>query len=164
VGGRTLEAETLSDMLDEKLSRRAVKDIQSGYKDPDRFDKWLTVLQARVPYDDQIVLPAGEGLNIVRSGGELVIRCDCGHDFCAHDQNWKMDAVLNVRADDESMREVYPAMAHADTDWMELREYFCPACARQLEVEAVPPGFPVIHEFLPDVKGFYEGWLGREVP
>jgi len=92
------------------------------------------------------------------------LRCDCGHDFCAHDRNWKLDAVLNVRADDESMREVYPAMAHADTEWMELREYFCPSCGRQLEVEAVPPGFPVVHEFLPDVKGFYEGWLGREVP
>ena len=34
-------AETLGDLLDEKLSRRAVKDIQSGYKDPDRFDKWI---------------------------------------------------------------------------------------------------------------------------
>src|SRR3954471_3768858 len=168
--GRSLEQDTLSDMLDEKLPRRAVKDIQSGYKDPDRFDKWIAVLQQRAPFEDPVVLPVGEGLNIVRAGedspspGELVIRCDCGHDFCAHDGNWKMEAVLNVRADDESMREVYPAMAHADTDWMELREYFCPSCARQLEVEAVPPGFPVIHEFLPDVKGFYEGWLGREVP
>jgi N-methylhydantoinase B len=162
--GRAMEQSTLADMLDEKLSRRAVKDIQSGYKDPGRFANWLAVLQERVPYDDPIVLPAGEGLNIVRSGGELVIRCDCGHDFCPHDRNWKLDAVLNVRADDESMREVYPAMAHADTEWMELREYFCPSCGRQLEVEAVPPGFPVVHEFLPDVKGFYEGWLGRELP
>jgi acetone carboxylase gamma subunit len=164
LGGRSLEQDTLADMLDEKLSRRAVKAIQSGFKDPDRFDKWVAVLQQHVPYDDPIVLPAGEGLNIVRSGEDLVIRCDCGHDFCAHDRNWKMEAVLNVRADDESMREVYPAMAHADPDWMELREYFCPSCGRQLEVEAVPPGFPVVHEFLPDVKGFYEGWLGRPLP
>jgi acetone carboxylase gamma subunit len=34
----------------------------------------------------------------------------------------------------------------------------------ELEVEAVPPGYPVLHEFLPDIEGFYRGWLGREVP
>ena len=39
--------ETLAAMLDEKLTRREVKDIQSGYKDPDRFEKWLAVLQER---------------------------------------------------------------------------------------------------------------------
>ena len=162
--GSGLEEGTLSDLLDEKLSRRAVKDIQSGYKDADRFDKWLAVLQARVPYDEPIVLPLGEGLNIVRAGSELLIRCDCGHDFCAHDANWKLDAVVHIRDTDESMREVYPAMAHADPEWTELRELLCPSCARQLEVEAAPPGFPLVHDFLPDVKGFYEGWLGRELP
>ena len=162
--GRSLEKDTLRDMLDEKLSRRTVKDIQSGYKDPDRFDKWVAILQERVPYDEPIVLPVGEALNVVRAGRELVIRCDCGHDLCRHDQNWKLDAVVFVRDSDELMQEVYPHMGHADTDWMELREYYCPACARQLEVEAVPPGYPVVHEFLPDVEGFYEGWLGRELP
>ena len=41
--------------------RRAVKDIQSGIKDPDRFDQWIELLQERVAYDDPIVLPYGEG-------------------------------------------------------------------------------------------------------
>jgi acetone carboxylase gamma subunit len=54
-GGATLDRETLAAMLDEKLSRREVKDIQSGYKDPDRFEKWVTVLQERVPYDEPIL-------------------------------------------------------------------------------------------------------------
>jgi acetone carboxylase gamma subunit len=62
------------------------------------------------------------------------------------------------------MREIYPRFAHSDPDWMQLREFFCPSCARLLEVEAVPPGYPVIHDFLPDVEGFYTGWLGRELP
>jgi acetone carboxylase gamma subunit len=152
--------------LDEKLPRRQVKDIQSGYKDPDRFDKWVAVLQERVPYHDPIVLPCGEGLNIVRrkGDGELVIRCDCGHDFCSHTGNWKMEAVVYVRDTDEAMQEVFPRMGHADPQWSVLREYYCPSCARQLEVEAVPPGYPVVHEFLPDVEGFYRGWLGRELP
>ncbi|MGI8631881.1 MAG: hydantoinase B/oxoprolinase family protein [Solirubrobacterales bacterium] len=164
--GKPMEDETLEAMLDERLDRRTVKDIQSGYKDPGRFDVWVRVLQGRVDWDDPIVLPVGEGLNIVRRSGdgELVIRCDCGHDFCAHDENWKMSAALIVRDDIASLREIYPANAHCDPEWMELREFICPGCARLLETEAVIPGYPVVHEFLPDVEGFYRGWLGRELP
>jgi acetone carboxylase, alpha subunit len=177
-GGGTLDRETLEALLDEKLTRREVKDIQSGYKDPDRFEKWLGVLQERVSYDDPIVLPMGEGLNAVRgSTGDpaapgreaeeaagLTVRCDCGHDFCPPNRNWRMEALVFVRDDAETMGEIYPGFAGPDTDWSELREFYCPSCARQLEVEAVPPGYPVLHEFLPDIEGFYRGWLGREIP
>ncbi|MBS1843299.1 MAG: hydantoinase B/oxoprolinase family protein [Actinobacteria bacterium] len=158
--------ETLRELLDEKLPRHSVKDIQSAFKDFDRFDKWVTLLQERVPYDDKIVLPVGESLNVVRrsSDKELVIRCDCGHDFCGADENWKLDANVFTRDTEELMLEVYAKMSHADPEWMELREYYCPNCAKQLEVEAVPPGFPVVHEFLPDIEGFYEKWLQREMP
>jgi N-methylhydantoinase B/oxoprolinase/acetone carboxylase alpha subunit/acetone carboxylase gamma subunit len=158
--------ELLGDLLDEKLTRRAVKDIQSGMKDPDRFDLWVQVLQDRVSYDDQIVLPFGEGLNIVRrkSDGELVIRTDAGHDFCRWDENWKMHAPVFIRDTDELYEEIYPKLAYPEGDWMELREYYCPISGRLLETEAVPPGYPVQHEYLPDLEGFYKGWLGREVP
>lgn len=161
-----LDRDELAALLDEKLARKEVRDIQSSYKDPDRFDKWVELLQQRVPYEDPIVLPVGEGLNAVRrqSDGELVVRCDCGHDFCPPDRDWKMEAAVYVRDTVEAMREVYPQMAHCDPEWMELREFYCPGCARQLEVECAPPGFPVVHEFLPDIEGFYRGWLRREVP
>jgi len=166
VAGGQLDADTLEALVDERLARGEIKAIQSAYKDASRFDTWLAVLQARAGYDDRIVLPVGEALNIVRRAGdgELVIRCDCGHDFCAHDRNWKMEAVIRRRVDEASMREIYPRFAHADPEWMELREFLCPSCARLLEVEAVPPGYPVVHDFLPDVEGFYRGWLGRELP
>jgi len=68
----------------------------------------------QVMYAESMVLPLGEGLNVVRGGAGLGVRCDCGHDFCASDRNWKMHAV--------------------------------------------------VHEFLPDIEGFYRGWRGREVP
>lgn len=158
--------ETLADLLDEKLSRRAVKDIQSGIKDPDRFDKWLELLQERVDYDDPIVLPYGEGMHVVRrrSDGELVIRTDAGADLCRWDENWKMHVPIFVRDSDELYQEVYPELGHPDGDWQELREYYCPLSGRLLETEAVPPGYPVMHEYLPDIEGFYEGWLKREIP
>jgi acetone carboxylase gamma subunit len=166
VSGGRLDRDTLAALVDETLTRREVKDIQSGYKDPDRFDKWLSVLQERVTYQDPIVLPAGEGLNIVRrsSDGELVYRCDCGHDFCVHNRNWKMDALVYVRDSEEAILEVYPKMAGPDPELQQIREYYCPGCARQLEVEALQPGYPVVHEFLPDIEGFYSGWLGRDIP
>ena len=158
--------ETLADLLDEKLSRRAVKDIQSSIKDPDRFEKWLEVLQERVDYDDRIVLPYGEGMNIVRraADGELVIRTDAGADLCRWDQNWKMHAPMFVRDSDELYREIYPELGHPEGEWQELREFYCPLSGRLLETEAVPPGYPVMHEYLPDIEGFYKGWLGRDIP
>jgi N-methylhydantoinase B/oxoprolinase/acetone carboxylase alpha subunit/acetone carboxylase gamma subunit len=161
-----MNRETLADLLDEKLSRRAVKDIQTGIKDPDRFDTWVALLQERAAYDDPIVLPFGEGMNIVRrrSDGELVIRTDAGADLCRWDENWKMHVPMLVRDTDELYGEVYPRLGHPDGAWQELREYYCPVSGRLLETEAVPPGYPVIHEYLPDIEGFYRGWLGREVP
>jgi acetone carboxylase gamma subunit len=158
--------ETLADLLDEKLSRRAIKDIQSGIKDPDRFDTWVALLQERVDYDDPIVLPYGEGINIVRrrTDGELVIRTDAGADLCRWDQNWKLHVPMFVRDTDELYREIYPELGHPEGAWQELREYYCPLSGRLLETEAVPPGYPAQHEYLPDLHGFYAGWLGRELP
>jgi acetone carboxylase gamma subunit len=62
------------------------------------------------------------------------------------------------------MQEVYPKLGHPDPAWQELREYYCPISGHLLETEAVPPGYPAVHEYLPDLQGFYEGWLGRAVP
>ena len=142
---RALDEETLAGAARrERLTRREVKEIQSGYKDADRFEKWLSVLQRGVAYEDPIVLPAGEGLNIVSAAAtaSIVYRCDCGQDFCAHDRNWKMDASCYVRESEEAMLEVYPKMAGPDPLLQQIREYYCPSCARQLEVEALPPGLP----------------------
>src|SRR5262249_16767594 len=96
--GGTLDQETLPALFEERLTRREIKESQTGYKDPDRFEKWLSVLQRSVSYEDPIVLPAGEGLNIVKRFGDgaLVYRCDCGADFSPHDRNWKMETVVHV--------------------------------------------------------------------
>lgn len=162
----TMTKELLADLLDEKLSRRTLHDIQSSHKDPGRFDLWVELLQERASYDDPIVLPFGEGLNIVRrrSDGELVIRTDAGHDFCRWDQNWKMHAPIFVRDTDALYQEMYPRLAHPDGRWMELREYYCPISGHLLETEAVTPGYPVLHDYLPDLEGFYRGWLKRPLP
>jgi acetone carboxylase gamma subunit len=177
-----LDKDTLRDLVDEKLPRGQVRAIQSGYKDADRFDKYLAILQERVPWDDRIVLPYGEHLFIVRpsagkpadgsaegtsaaaASGEYLVKCDCGHEFCDYRENWKLEALINVRETVEELREIYPEKMHGDPDWNVLREYFCPGCKTLLEVEAVPPGYPPVHDFVPDLEGFYEDWLGRPLP
>jgi acetone carboxylase gamma subunit len=45
-----------------------------------------------------------------------------------------------------------------------LREFFCPGCKTLLEVDAAPPGYPISHDFLPDLEGFYREWLGASCP
>ena len=160
-----LDKDTLRDLVDEKLPRAQVRAIQSGYKDTDRFDKYIALLQERVEWDDPIVLPFGEHLYVVaKPGGSYVIKCDCGNEFCEHTDNWKLEALINVRDSDEALREIYPEKMHGDPAWNVLREYFCPGCHAQLEVEAVPPGYPPVHDFVPDLRGFYEEWLGRPLP
>ena len=37
-----------------------------------------------------------------------------------------------------------------DPDWMILREYICPKCEVMLEKATVPPGYPIILNFLPN--------------
>jgi acetone carboxylase gamma subunit len=160
-----LDAQTLADLVDEKLPRGQVRSIQSAFKDPGRFDAYVELLQSRVPWDDPIVLPFGDHLFIVAKGaGEYVVKCDCGHEFCSHEDNWKLEALIAVRDSAESLQEIYPEKMHGDPAWNHLREYFCPGCRTQLEVEAVPRGYPVIHDFVPDLEGFYEEWLGRPLP
>jgi len=174
-----LDKDTLRDLVDEKLPRGQVRAIQSGFKDADRFDKYVSILQERVPWDETIVLPFGEHLYIVRSGGKppdrsaegatssapsYVVKCDCGHEFCDYRDNWKLDALINVRETVEELREIYPDKMHGDPAWNVLREYFCPGCKTLLEVEAVPPGYPPVHDFVPDLEGFYGEWLGRPLP
>jgi acetone carboxylase gamma subunit len=160
-----LDPETLRDLVDERLPRSQVRAIQSSYKDPDRFDQYVALLQERVEWDERIVLPFGEHLYIVSKGdGSYVVKCDCGNEFCDYRENWKLEALINVRDDAESLQEIYPEKMAGDPEWNHLREYFCPGCRTLLEVEAVPPGYPVIHDFLPDLEGFYGEWLGREAP
>ena len=69
-----------------------------------------------------------------------------------------------MRETEEQLREVYPEKMSGDSRWNHLREYYCPGCKTLLEVEAVPPGYPVVHDFVPDLEGFYREWLGRELP
>lgn len=156
---------TIEELIDGTLDWNSVKNMMSDHKDPERMDTYVSILQERVPWDDPIILPMGLHLYIVsKENGQRMVKCNCGHEFCDYKDNWKLHARIYVRDTVEKMNEIYPKLMGPDPEWQVLREYYCPGCAAQLEVEAVPPWYPVIKEFDPDIDTFYNDWLGKPVP
>jgi len=160
----TLDRAGLADLLDGRLPWQQLKGVMSGTKDPARFDLYPQVLQERASFEDTILLPLAEHLFVVARNGQRVVICDCGHEFGPLDRNWKHAARILVRDSEALLEEIYDTYHRCDPNWMELREYYCPGCWSLLEVEAVPPGYPVLFDFKPDIDAFYESFLGRPAP
>ncbi len=156
------DRQTIADLLDGRLGWSELHEIMSSYKDPDRFDKYVEVLQARAPWPERILLPLGPHLYIVRrSDGAIVTKSTSGFEFGDYRRNWKLAARMFVRDTDATYGEIYPRLSHAHPQWMELREFYDPIDGTLLWVDAVPPGYPIVHNFQPDLEGFYRKWLGR---
>lgn len=161
----TYTKDWIADLVDGRLPWQLTKQMMSDFKDADRFDKFVAVLQDRVPWPERILLPIGEHLYIVRKAdGAIVTKSASGCEFGDYRANWKLKALIYVRNTRESLEEIYPGHRKCDPAWMEVREYYDPLDGTMLEVEAVTPAYPIVHDFLPDLEGFYRDWLGREVP
>lgn len=155
----------MNELIDGTLEFYQLKEMMSSHKDPERFEIYREVLQERVSWDDPILLPYGLHLYIVqKSNGDRIVKCDCGHEFCNYKENWKLHARIFVRDTEEKMNEIYPKLMSPDPEWQVIREYYCPNCAVQLEVEAVPPWYPIILDFEPDIDTFYKEWIKRPMP
>lgn len=152
----TYTKETIKDLIDGKLPWQTLKNIMSSDKDPDRFEKYLEILQERVSWDETILVPIAEHLYIVQNGDDRIVKCECGHEFGDYRVNWKFEALIYVRDTEEKLGEVFEDLHKPDPEWSVIREYYCPGCGAQLEVEAVPPGYPILFDFLPNIDGFYD--------
>ncbi len=151
-------------LIDGKLPWTRVQEIMKAAKDSDRFQKWVQILQSRVTWNEQILLPLTTNLFIVQQGDDRAVKCRCGQNFGDYRVNWKLNALIYVRDDSEKLNEVYRGREQPDPEWVQIREYYCPGCGSQLEVEAVPRGTPPDFEFLPDLDTFYREWLGKPLP
>ena len=152
----TYTKETISDLKDGKLSWHVLKGIMSSEKDEDRFEKYLDILQDRIGWEEKILVPIAEHLFVVSKGNDRIVKCECGHEFGDYRVNWKLKALIYVRDTEEKLDEIFEGLHKPDKRWNVIREYYCPGCAAQLEVEAVPPGYPILFDFLPDIDGFYD--------
>ena len=160
-------------LVDGRLPWPRVQEIMKDAKDAGRFAQWLDILQRRVSWQERILLPIGPNLFIVqkaerakgarksgRESASRVVKCRCGHEFGDYRVNWKLSALVFVRDTPKKLAEVYRGMEQPDPAWIQLREYTCPGCGTQLEVEALPRGCPPDFEVLPDLDTFYREWLG----
>lgn len=154
----------LKDLYEGKLPWEKVMEIMSRPKDDDRFEKYIEILQEKVPWPERILLPIGEHLYIVQKGKERIVKCDCGHEFGDYRRNWKLSALILVRDTREKLGEIYPGTKCPDPALCEVREFICPGCGTLLKVESVPVGYPIIFDFLPDLDAFYRDWLGKPLP
>jgi acetone carboxylase gamma subunit len=157
----SVSKQDLKDLIEGRLPWPKTKEIVSRPKDDDRFQAVLEILQERVAWPERILLPLSEHLYVVEKDGQRIVKCDCGHEFGDWRRNWKLEALILARDDEESLEEVFPGLRRPDPRLCEVREYICPACAVLLKVESVPVGYPVIFDALPDIDGFYREWLGR---
>jgi len=151
-------------LIDGVLPWPATQDMLKSPKDGDRFDKYVEIMQARVKFEDPILLPLTPSLFIVSSDEGRVVKCGCGHSFGDYRVNWKLSSLIRVRDDEASISEVYKDREMPDPAWTQIREYICGGCGNQLEVEAVPRGCPPDFDFLPNLDAFYSEWLGRPLP
>ncbi len=156
------DKETLKLLQKGELSHDKAHQMQSHFKDTNRFEKLLSIWQESVDWDDRILMPLAEHLFVVlKPDGRRIIKSKWGYEYCEAHENWKLYAKVFVRDSPELMDEIYPRMMGADTSWMQLREYYDPISGVLLEVEAVPPGYPIVHDFKPDIDTFYRDWLGK---
>ena len=104
-----LDEATLGQLMDGELPWDDVHHVQSSYKDPKRFDTYVKVLQSRMAWDDPIILPLSPYLMIVKNAdGIYAVKCVCGYELGDYRENWKTNALINVRDTEESLNEIYP--------------------------------------------------------
>jgi acetone carboxylase, gamma subunit len=148
-----------------ELSWQELLSLMRAPKDPARFDEVLAAYQDLVEWDEQILLPLGENLFIVAKDVTAIVKTRAGAELGSWDGNWKMECNVIIRRTREDLLEIYPEEhLTIDPDLVEIREFLCPASGTVLDVDCVPPTFPVEVDFAPDLATFYAEWLGRDLP
>jgi N-methylhydantoinase B len=82
-------------------------------------------------------------VNIARDQGgkEKVVCSKCGFVYCERGENFKFYCLIYER----DPKEIHPGKLGPDRDWTVYREFYCPGCGTQIEVEVTPPGTPILN-------------------
>jgi len=138
----------LRDLLEGTIDPDQLRDLQRK-KDSHRFLRARQIEQDRVPWSDRILVPLQEHLYVVDSEPTPIVKCFCGHEFGDYQRNWKESALVYER--DPQDGEVFAAPRGASKDWVVLREFYCPRCGAQLDVEVCPSIYPFVQNFIPNL-------------
>lgn len=157
--------ELITALVQRKLSWEELLGLMRAPKEPSRFDETIVAHQQLVAWDEEILLPLGENLYIVAKDGAAIVKTRAGAELGPWDGNWKMQCRVIVRRTRADLLELYPDdQLTIDSNLIEIREFLCPISGTVLDVDCVPPTFPVEVDFTPDLTAFYRDWLGRDLP
>ena len=76
-------------------------------------------------------------------GRNILVCSKCGFVYCEAKENFKLYSLVYER----DPAEIYQGRLAFDKDWCVFREFYCPGCGTQSEVEATAPGSPVLHNY-----------------
>jgi N-methylhydantoinase B/oxoprolinase/acetone carboxylase alpha subunit/acetone carboxylase gamma subunit len=78
-----------------------------------------------------------------KKGRKLAVCSKCGFVYCEANENFKLHCLIYERdpSNFHSGRLAY------DREWCIFREFYCPSCASQTEVEAIVPGTPILNDY-----------------
>lgn len=148
--GDDAKRESIRELIEGTLPLDQLATLQRETKNGDRVEIVLAIEQDRVPWSERILVPLQENLYVVeRADSARVVKCFCGQEFGDYRMNWKEQALVYERHPQDGV--VFQPNKGADPTWQLLREFYCPGCAAQLDVEPVPVGYPFVFNFLPDL-------------
>jgi N-methylhydantoinase B/oxoprolinase/acetone carboxylase alpha subunit/acetone carboxylase gamma subunit len=78
-----------------------------------------------------------------KEGKKYAVCSQCGHVHCEANDNFKLHCLIYDRPSDD----YHLGRLAYDKEWCVMREFYCPSCASQVEVEAVPPGMPILWNY-----------------
>jgi N-methylhydantoinase B len=98
---------------------------------------------------EEVLLTLTPYLNIVMAeeGKKVIICSKCGHLYCEANENFKLYCLIY----DRDPKEIQPGILGPDKDWMIYREFYCPGCGTQVEVEPTPVGTPILYSLEVDI-------------
>ena len=76
----------------------------------------------------------------------------CDYELGAAEDNFKKHLLICER----DPKEIYPPELAGDPEYCLIREFYCPGCGIMMDVEVVPPGYPLIHNIELDIDSIIE--------
>jgi N-methylhydantoinase B/oxoprolinase/acetone carboxylase alpha subunit len=130
------------DFLDEltTFSPEFAKQVEDENTLAERELKPLGKVEAR-----KTLLKLTPYVNIVedKNGRKVAVCSRCGLGYCEASQNFEFYCLIYER----DGKEIYPDRLAGSKDWYILREFYCPGCGVQVEVEATPPGNTILPHY-----------------
>ena len=78
-----------------------------------------------------------------RENRKIAVCQRCGFGYCEIKENFKLFCLVYER----NPKEIHPGKLGPDPEWTVYREFYCPGCGTQVEVEATPPGTPIFNPY-----------------